>query len=146
MGCFGILSFIPLFSLLSLSEVDASKATSCLWHEDLTDTLMMLSQNGSLRLIIMALFLCLFCFNIGMFELCKIRSALEVEVLNLLVSPCVWCFDLLAGVCSGYSGQGRGTSEVWDNWSYLQLCGYLILVAGTLRFHGVIGTSNDADS
>ena len=82
----------------------------------------------------------LFFFNLGMFMTLKVASALQMVVLNLLVSPCVWLLDLILN----YTGQHSASAEAWSNWSWLQLGGYCFVVAGQLVFQRGAAPQNAA--
>jgi drug/metabolite transporter (DMT)-like permease len=130
MGVYGIIFFIPLFVIISLTPSGTGEASS-LYHENFGDTMNLLSESASLTFLIIVLLVLLFFFNIGLFEFFGRASAVQATVTNMLVAPAVWVVDLILN----YSSVQSGTGEAWTGWSWMQLAGYVFVVVGTIYFN-----------
>lgn len=99
------------------------------FHEDFLDTVTMIANNPKLQTILAIDMVALLMYNIsGMMVTCHIGAVFRT-VLETLRTLFVWLVDLALF----YGGFGLG--ESWSVWSWLQLAGFFILVAGTLVYN-----------
>lgn len=147
MGLWGIVFFAVLFPLLQLSPDDPEKFAP-LWHEDVSDSVAALGTSPKLMVAVTILYAALLLFNAAAFKTTEHLSAMTRVILGSLVSPIVWCLDLILAVLSG---GGIGAAEHLSGWSTLQLVGFVLILSGTLAYNALgpfarFGTSSTTDS
>ncbi|DBA93044.1 TPA: hypothetical protein ACH3X2_003375 [Trebouxia sp. C0005] len=100
-------------------------------HEDSWETWHLITHSPTLPYMVPTLVLSLLCYNIaGMFVTDEI-GAVARTVLETMRTLFVWIVDLVLW----YTPLGLGRlGEKWDNYSYLQLVGFVILVIGTVVY------------
>ncbi|KAL3137914.1 hypothetical protein ABBQ38_005161 [Trebouxia sp. C0009 RCD-2024] len=127
-GVFGCLAMFCV--LLPLVQHTPGQDGSGL-HEDSWETWHLITHSSSLPYMVPALVLSLLCYNIaGMFVTDEI-GAVARTVLETMRTLFVWMVDLLLY----YTPLGLGRlGEKWDNYSYLQAVGFVVLVVGTVVY------------
>lgn len=100
--------------------------------EDTMDTLIMFFTNGKILAMGLVYAACILCYNLfGMF-VTQYTSAVLRTILEGLRCACIWVTNLIIHYAAGSKG------ESWNNWSYLQLCGFLFLLLGMFLYNGIV--------
>jgi len=131
-GFFGI--FLASFLLLPISSTipgdDCGKA------EDTLDTLYMLYHSWLITFLCVLYALSLYVMNYTLMEIAKVLSAVHRSLINSCRTVLVWVGDILLY----YVFTGHDFGESWTRWSFMQLGGFVLLVAGTVVY-GSAGTA-----
>jgi len=119
-------SVLCIFVMLPIVEAIPGSDHGCV--ESTRDTLMMLTGNGKMTLVVLGYSLALALMNFYSQVVTKVMTAVH----RMLISTCrvvlVWMIDLI--IYYGIPG-GRPYGEFLDVYSSLQFFGFLLLVAGT---------------
>ncbi|KAJ3445277.1 solute carrier family 35 member f6 [Anaeramoeba flamelloides] len=98
-------------------------------HEDTIDSLVML-RNGDLLGLNIGYVLTKFFYNIfGMF-VTNTFTAVHRTILETVRTFCIWVTDLII-----HYGITKKNGEKWDNWSWMQLGGFLLLMFGMFIYN-----------
>jgi drug/metabolite transporter (DMT)-like permease len=95
--------------------------------EDSIDTLYMFANSAAIAAMLIGYCVSLAVMNNYSQVVSKYLSAVHRMLVNTLRVVLVWLVDLLIT----YAFHAREYGESWDNWSFLQLGGFLFLCAGT---------------
>ncbi|CAK0819183.1 unnamed protein product [Prorocentrum cordatum] len=129
MGLWGVLMFAVLFPVLAATP-RAPEAWAPAVHEELGSSLALVAARPALAAEIAGLWAMLLIFNAAAFKTTEHLSALTRVVLGQLVSPLVWLLDVALSRLVG-----GGAAERWTSWSFLQLLGFALLVAGSAVYN-----------
>jgi len=103
-------------------------------HEDTPDTLYMFFKNTKIFLVGLLYITAILCYNLfGMF-VTKYTSAVMRTILEGLRCACIWMTNLFIH----YVFHPKKMGEVWNDWSYLQLCGFLFLLLGMFIYNKIL--------
>ncbi|KAH3762432.1 solute carrier family 35 member F6 [Pelomyxa schiedti] len=109
------------------------------YGEDTIETFHMLADNPTLIVTIFVYALCVFFYYFaGVFVVTLTSSRVRV-VLDTLIAGVVWLGDLLIHYV--LVPQSPEFGERWTEWSFLQLCGFTLLVLGIFVYQGMIQIS-----
>ncbi|GFR52029.1 hypothetical protein Agub_g14418 [Astrephomene gubernaculifera] len=101
-------------------------------HEDMVDTLAMISHSRLLQAVLAVDMCCLLLYNVAGMAVTGHLGAVFRTVLETMRTLFVWLVDLLLFYC--HVGQ---LGESWSVYSWLQAAGFVVLVSGTLVYrHG----------
>lgn len=107
-----------------------------IYHEDSADTFTKLRGSGSLQLVIALYVVAIVLYNICGIKITQHTSAGHRTVLEACRTFCIWVVDLFIYYGLGLVGNGS-PGEAWDEWSWMQLAGFLLLVLGTFVYNRV---------
>lgn len=142
MGGWGVGIFVPLLAVLRMTP-STPETYAPLWHEDISQSVATLAQQPSLLVTVVAQSIMLIVFNAAAFKTTELCSALSRIFLSQLVPPLIWILDLSLG---WYFGASVGAAEQLSAWSALQLCGFVLIVSGTLLYNNVCGRFENRSS
>lgn len=104
--------------------------------EDTLETLYMLAHNPKILGTGLVYAACILCYNLfGMF-VTKYTSAVLRTILEGLRTACIWIANLFIFYVIPQKVKTFG--EAWNDWSYLQLCGFLFLLLGMFVYNGIV--------
>jgi len=107
--------------------------------EDALDTLYMFFHNGSILGFGIFYAAVILCYNLfGMF-VTSYTSAVIRTILEGLRCACIWITNMV--IYYTYTGiyhKDTDFGEFWNDWSYLQLCGFLFLLLGMFVYNGIV--------
>lgn len=104
--------------------------------EDTLETLYMLFHNWKILVTGLVYAACILCYNLfGMF-VTKYTSAVLRTILEGLRCACIWIANLFIFYVIPQKEKTFG--EAWNNWSYLQLCGFIFLLLGMFIYNGIV--------
>jgi len=107
--------------------------------EDAIDTLIMFFTNGNILGFGIFYALVILCYNLfGMF-VTSYTSAVLRTILEGLRCACIWIVNMII-YYSYISVNHKDTDfgEFWNDWSYLQFCGFLFLLLGMFVYNGIV--------
>jgi len=103
-------------------------------HEDTPDTLYMFFKNTRIFLVGLLYVTAILCYNLfGMF-VTQYTSAVMRTILEGLRCACIWITNLFIF----YVFHPDKMGEEWNDWSYLQLCGFLFLLLGMFIYNSIL--------
>ncbi|KAJ6252453.1 solute carrier family 35 member f6 [Anaeramoeba flamelloides] len=102
------------------------------FYEDTIDSLIMLGNGDLLGLYIAYVFAILFYNMFGMF-VTNTFTAVHRTILEEVRTFCIWITDLII-----HYGITRNKGEKWDNWSWMELGGFILLMWGMFIYNNVI--------
>eukprot|EP00744_Colponema_vietnamica_P008216 GILI01011743.1.p1 GENE.GILI01011743.1~~GILI01011743.1.p1 ORF type:complete len:445 (+),score=121.81 GILI01011743.1:111-1445(+) len=129
-GVWGVLAMV-LFFLPVIYFIPGADAGS---YENTLDTFAMLKNNPSMWTSLWLYWFAVLAYNICGICVTQLLSAIHHTILDTLRTLCVWGVDLLLFYV--FTDGKRG--EAWDEWSWLQLAGFFVLVYGTLIYDGLV--------
>jgi len=104
--------------------------------EKTLETLYMFFHNGNLFGTGILYASVILCYNLfGMF-VTQYTSAVLRTILEGLRCACIWVTNLF--IYYVILGPNPRFGEIWSNWSYLQLCGFLFLLLGMFVYNGIV--------
>jgi len=107
--------------------------------EDALDTLYMLFHNGKILGFGLLYAAVILCYNLfGMF-VTSYTSAVLRTILEGLRCACIWITNLV--IYYSYisiTHEDTDFGEFWNDWSYLQFCGFLFLLLGMFVYNGIV--------
>jgi len=102
-------------------------------YENSWDALLMMSQNGVLTAMVL-IYLCSIAFyNFFGLSVTKKLTTVHRTLIDALRTICVWGMDLVI-----YYFIDKEYGESWNDYSWVQLIGFGLLVLGTLTYNGVL--------
>jgi len=107
--------------------------------EDTLDTLYMFFHNGNILGFGILYAAVILCYNLfGMF-VTSYTSAVLRTILEGLRTACIWFANLLIYYIYVVNfNPSSDFGEWWNDWSYLQLCGFLFLLLGMFVYNGIV--------
>jgi len=108
--------------------------------EKTLDTLYMFFHNGNILGFGILYAAVILCYNLfGMF-VTSYTSAVLRTILEGLRTACIWFANLLIFYIYvlGCDHHDSEFGEFWNDWSYLQLCGFLFLLLGMFVYNGIV--------
>jgi hypothetical protein len=104
-------------------------------HEDLIDTFHMLGHSSILLVFVILYIFFILGYNIGGMLVINVFSAVHRTILEGLRTLCIWVVQLILY----YSLNGaKNLGEPWTRWSFMQLCGFLLLFTSTLMYNRIV--------
>jgi len=107
--------------------------------EDAIDTLIMFFTNGNILGFGIFYAAVILCYNLfGMF-VTSYTSAVLRTILEGLRCACIWIVNMIIYYCYiGIAKKDTDFGEFWNDWSYLQFCGFLFLLLGMFVYNGIV--------
>lgn len=124
-GLFGTIAMVAVM-LPVVSFIPGVDGTGI--HEDTIETLHMIFTTKSILLLLIVQMIALLAYNFAGMCVTGQLGAVFRTVLETMRTLFVWLVDLVLF----YSTHEIG--EAWNNWSYLQAAGFVVLVSGTLVY------------
>ena len=124
-GLWGLAYFVVLAPVLTFTP-RSSEAISIVWHEDFGDTFVQLSNSTPLVLLCLGYFVAILAYNVSANFVTQCLSAVVRSILEACRVMGVWVVCILLYYC--FSGPLSGIGEEWSDWSYMQLCGFGVLM------------------
>jgi hypothetical protein len=135
-GLWGMAFFCVLAPILSLTP-RSDMPISTVWHEDFIDSFVQISNSSSLLLSVIGYMVAILAYNVSANFVTQCLSAVVRSILEACRTLGVWMVGLLlfylGGTCSD-----KAIGEAWSNWSYLELVGFALLLAGTFSYKALI--------
>lgn len=103
--------------------------------EDTIDSFKMIGNDGQLAGTIVAYATAILCYNMFGMYVTQVSSPVIRTILEALRTACIWVVDLFIHYVIT---DDPNFGEVWTNWSYLQLVGFLFLLCGMFVYNGII--------
>jgi drug/metabolite transporter (DMT)-like permease len=111
-------------------------------QENTIDTLLMFSRSPTIILCSLGYVISLAVMNYYSQRISISFSAVHRMLINTMRTVFIWVVDIMiyylfggktaSAACGSHKGQTQG--EFWDDWSFLQLFGFAVLVAGTFIY------------
>jgi drug/metabolite transporter (DMT)-like permease len=105
------------------------------YGEDVLDTLYMLTHNWKILLTGLAYATVILFYNLFGMYVTQTTSAVVRTILEGLRCACIWVVDLFIHYVITKNPK---FGEEWNDWSYLQLCGFLFLLLGMFVYNSII--------
>jgi len=107
--------------------------------EDAIDTMIMFFTNPAILGLGIFYAAVILCYNLfGMF-VTSYTSAVLRTILEGLRCACIWIVNMIIYYCIIYIGKkDTDFGEFWNDWSYLQFCGFLFLLLGMFVYNGIV--------
>jgi drug/metabolite transporter (DMT)-like permease len=134
-GLWGLLFFAVLAPILTFTP-RSSLAISIVWHEDFGDTFTQLSNSSDLCWLSFGYFCMILMYNVSANFVTQCLSAVVRSILEACRVMGVWLVGLMF-FYFGTSGM-QAIGEQGSEWSYLELCGFLVLMYGTFAYKTVV--------
>lgn len=124
-GVFGLMtsSFILLPVLTRIPGDD------CGQQEDTLDSLKMMGNDGGVIGLVLPYLLALAFMNWSSVAISQVLTAVHRQLATAVRTALIWMVDLFI-----YYVISTSIGEYWDNWSWLQLVGFGVLMSGTISF------------
>ncbi|KAH3763060.1 Integral membrane protein [Pelomyxa schiedti] len=103
--------------------------------EDTIDSFIMIRNNGALAGTITVYATAILCYNMFGMYVTQVTSSVVRTILEALRTACIWIADLFIHYVVT---DNPAFGEVWAEWSYLQLCGFLLLLLGMFVYNGIV--------
>ena len=102
--------------------------------ESIVDTFYRVGKNSKLAALYFVYLFILFFFNIGVIAVVNYTSAINYTIVITVRSLLVWVIFLIVGAVVGPEGKEGNYSyaELWTNFSFLQLVGFIINLLATI--------------
>lgn len=117
-------------ALALLPIVNAIPGSNCGSVESASDTWQLLRSSGVIVWLVVGYSLSLAVLNAASVQLSQLVSAVFRQLINAMRVVLVWLF----GLALWYWWTHRSMGEGWDRYSFLQLGGFVLLIAGTLLY------------
>lgn len=101
--------------------------------EDSIDTLIMLGKNPKILGFALLYAAVILCYNLFGMLVTQVSSAVIRTILEGLRTACIWIVNLFIHYVIDDS-----FGEDWNDWSYLQVCGFLFLLIGLFVYNGIV--------
>jgi hypothetical protein len=122
-GIFGSL----VSGLVLLPVVQAIPGGNCGSVEDTRDTFILMGRSGMISFLVIGYTLSLAILNASSCYIGKMISAIFRQFVQALRVVLVWLFSIFLY----YLFTSKTLGEKWDQWSWIQLFGFCLLIAGT---------------
>jgi drug/metabolite transporter (DMT)-like permease len=123
-GCVGTLAMITIvFPVLYLLPGTDAHGTA----ENIFDTMAMLHNSTPLQYLVILYVFSVFTYNMSGMLVTYALSAVHRTMLEASRTAVIWMIDL---VIHYWIAPSSSFGEIWTNWSWLQLVGFLVLIAG----------------
>lgn len=101
--------------------------------EDSIDTMIMLGKNPKILCLALLYAVVILCYNLFGMLVTQVTSAVVRTILEGLRTACIWIVNLFIHYVIDSS-----FGEDWNDWSYLQCCGFLFLLLGMFVYNGIV--------
>lgn len=142
-----IIQFTPGYSdkctdefLLMCSDPDNAppETSDCspvaLYHEDTEESLHMLASSSPLIILTIIYLFAIVMYNVSGMNVTKNLSAIHRTILEACRTLCIWLVQLFIFYVIKWEGHG----EEWNDWSFLQAGGFVVLICGTLTYNKIL--------
>lgn len=120
-----IFSFIPIFYFIPGNDHEH--------YEDTYDTFYKVFTNLTIGMSSLVYFFSILFLNIGGMIVTSELTAVHRTIFEALRTMFIWIVSLII-----YYAWRKDKGEKWTNWSYMELCGFLLLVFSMLLYNRVI--------
>jgi hypothetical protein len=124
-GVFGSL----ISGLIVLPIAHSIPGKDCGKVENTHDTLLIIANNHKVLAIMIVYTLNIAVFNFLSTTVSNLLSAVHRQLINASRTVTIWAVQLFL-----YYQVKRSLGEDWTNWSFLQLCGFVCLLSGSLTY------------
>jgi len=101
--------------------------------EDSIDTLIMLGKNPAILVTAFVYAAAILGYNLFGMLVTQYTTAVIRTILEALRTACIWVVNIFI-----YYAISDSYGENWNDWSYLQLCGFLFLLMGMFVYNGIV--------
>jgi len=101
-----------------------------LYHEETDETLKMIGESPTLYVLVIIYCIAILMYNIAGMNVTKYFTAIHRTILEACRTLCIWIVQLFIHYVVKWEGKG----EKWDDWSFLQLGGFCIMLLGTFTY------------
>jgi len=123
-GCVGTIAMIAIvFPILYMLPGNDANGTA----ENIIDTLTMIHNSNSLQYLVLLYVFSVFTYNMSGMLVTYALSAVHRTMLEASRTAVIWIIDLLIHY---WIAPSSSFGEVWTAWSWLQLFGFGVLIAG----------------
>jgi drug/metabolite transporter (DMT)-like permease len=135
-GLWGMAMFCVLAPILSFTP-RSDLPISTVWHENFYDAVVQLSNSSTLMLSCIGYMIAILAYNVSANFVTQCLSAVVRSILEACRTLGVWIVGLLLFYLGGSCGT-KAIGEAWSPWSFLELVGFAILLAGTFSYKALI--------
>jgi len=135
-GLWGLVYFCFLAPILSFTP-RSDLPISTVWHENFYDSAVQLKNSSSLILCVVGYMVAILAYNVSANFVTQCLSAVVRSILEACRTVGVWVVGILIFYIGGTCGD-KVIGEAWTSWSFLELGGFAILLAGTFSYKGLI--------
>ena len=132
-GLWGLVYFVVLAPYLTYTP-SSDQPISILWHEDFNDTFVQISNSKAVAWLCVGYFFTILMYNVSANFVTQILSAVVRSILEACRTLGVW----LVGLAFFYLGNSKTIGEAWTGWSFLELFGFMVLLAGTFAYKALV--------
>merc|ERR1719361_1403734 len=101
-----------------------------LYHENSGETLKMIGEEPTLYGLVIVYCFAILMYNIAGMNVTKYFTAIHRTILEACRTLCIWLVQLFIHYVVKWEGKG----EKWDDWSFLQLTGFCVMLLGTFTY------------
>ncbi|KAF0687891.1 Aste57867_20383 [Aphanomyces stellatus] len=131
-GIWGLAFFVVLTPVL-MATPPGTSALSKIWHEDFVDTFVKMGNSLTVTLTVLLYIVLIGLFNLAANFVTKYLSSVVRSILDTLRTLGVWVLSLFIFYVIRWTGT-NSPGEQWTMWSWLELSGFALMVAGTLAY------------
>lgn len=102
-------------------------------YQSLPDGLFMIRENSFMLFLVLSFTMCIAIYNSFGMQVCRKLSAVTRCLVDCMRTAVVWGFQLFV-----YYFVSKEYGQPWNQYSWVQLIGFLLLVLGTFIYNGVI--------
>lgn len=140
-----IIQFTPGFSDSCLQnfqqqciDTKLSTPTDCsaaqLYHEDTEESLYMIGTTMTLGILTIIYCIAILGYNVSGMNVTKQLTAIHRTILEAMRTLCIWIVQLFIFYAVKWGDHG----EKWNDWSYMQAGGFVLLILGSLIYNKII--------
>lgn len=125
-----IVQFTPLPDgcVFYAEKSDFACKAAHLYHEDTIDSFDMLGNNPVLLILMLTWMIVIFGYNAAGMKVTQTLKSVVRTILEACRTMGIWIVDLMLFYCIGGDVAKHSSAEDWDDWSWLQLAGFLFLL------------------
>jgi len=105
-----------------------------LYHEDTAESLHMIGSEAALGGLVAIYLFAILAYNVSGMNVTKNLTAIHRTILEACRTLCIWIVQLFIYYVVKWEGHG----EKWNDWSFLQLGGFAVLIVGTLTYNEIL--------
>ncbi|CAI5704011.1 unnamed protein product [Peronospora effusa] len=136
-GLWGLVFYVILVPILTLTPADAGSAFARTWHEDFVDSFVQVKNSSTLMVLILAYIVAVGTLNVTGNYVTKHLSAVMRSITETLRTLGVWSLSLFVYYVMQWQGPAS-PGEQWTTYSWLELLGFVLIIYGTLAYKQLV--------
>lgn len=127
--------FLEMCSNPDTAPAESSECSPvALYHEDTEESLHMIGSESALIILTIIYLFAILMYNVSGMNVTAHLSAIHRTILEACRTLCIWLVQLFIFYVVKWEGHG----EEWNDWSFLQAGGFVVLIIGTLTYNKIL--------